>query len=130
MTALAEESLQWLRDFHAVWAYVAIVANALAGIVLLVVWRVERWRGRWMWIPTIAAEAAMMLQVLVGVILVASHQFVAPRFHMFYGFVAFLTVGIAYSYRQQMRGRRELFYGLVGLFIMGLGIRAILQATA
>jgi hypothetical protein len=94
------------------------------------VWRVERWRGRWMWIPTIAAEAAMMLQVLVGVTLVASHQYVAPRFHMFYGFVAFLTVGIAYSYRQQMRGRRELFYGLVGLFIMGLGIRAILQATA
>jgi len=28
-----------------------------------------------------------------------------------------------------MRGRRELYYGLVGLFIMGLGIRAILQAT-
>ena len=42
---------------------------------------------------------------------------------------AFLTVGLAYSYRRQMRGRRELFYGLVGLFIMGLGIRAVLQAT-
>jgi hypothetical protein len=40
-----------------------------------------------------------------------------------------LTVGLAYSYRQQMRGRRELLYGLVGLFIMGLGIRAVLQAT-
>lgn len=71
----------------------------------------------------------MMLQVLVGVALVASDDYVAPRFHMFYGFLAFLTVGIAYSYRQQMRGRRELLYGLVGLFIMGLGIRAILQAT-
>jgi uncharacterized membrane protein len=70
----------------------------------------------------------MMLQVVIGVVLVASDQYVAPRFHMFYGFVAFLTVGIAYSYRRQMRGRRELFYGLVGLFIMGLGIRAILQA--
>lgn len=130
MTTLADQSLQWLMDFHKVWAYIAIVANALAGIVLLVVWRVTKWRGRWMWIPTIAAEAAMMLQVVVGVILVASNQYVAPRFHMFYGFVAFLTVGIAYSYRQQMRGRRELFYGLVGMFIMGLGIRAILQATA
>jgi hypothetical protein len=28
-----------------------------------------------------------------------------------------------------MRGRRELLYGLVGLFIMGLGIRAVLQVT-
>lgn len=126
---VAAQDLQWLLHFHEVWAYVAIVANAAAGVVLLVCWRVTRWRGRWMWIPTIAAEAAMMLQVLVGVVLVASDQYVAPRFHMFYGFVAFLTVGIAYSYRQQMRGRRELFYGLVGLFIMGLGIRAIMQVT-
>lgn len=126
---MAAQSLGWLLDFHEVWAYVAIVANALAGIVLLVCWRVTRWRGRWMWIPTIAAEAAMMLQVLVGVVLVASDEYAVPRFHMFYGFVAFLTVGIAYSYRQQMRGRRELFYGLVGLFIMGLGIRAILQVS-
>jgi hypothetical protein len=126
---VAAQDLAWLLDFHEVWAYVAIVANALAGIVLLVCWRVTKWRGRWMWIPTIAAEAAMMLQVLIGVVLVASDEYVVPRFHMFYGFVAFLTVGIAYSYRQQMRGRRELFYGLVGLFIMGLGIRAILQVA-
>jgi len=126
---VAAQDLGWLLDFHEVWAYVAIVANAVAGIVLLVCWRVRKWRGRWMWIPTIAAEAAMMLQVVVGVALVASDDYVVPRFHMFYGFVAFLTVGIAYSYRQQMRGRRELFYGLVGLFIMGLGIRAILQVS-
>ncbi len=129
MTSVAAQNLQWLQRFHEAWAYVAIVANALAGIVLLVCWRVERWRGRWMWILTIAAEAAMMLQVVTGVALVASDEYVVPRFHMFYGFVAFLTVGIAYSYRQQMRGRRELFYGLVGLFIMGLGIRAILQVA-
>lgn len=129
MRTVAAQELSWLLDFHHVWGYVAIVANALAGIILLVCWRVKKWRGRWMWIPTIAAEAAMMLQVLVGVVLVASKDYVAPRFHMFYGFVAFLAVGIAYSYRQQMRGRRELFYGLVGLFIMGLGIRAILQVS-
>jgi hypothetical protein len=42
--------------------------------------------------------------------------------------VAFLTVGIAYQYRRQMRGRREMLYGFVGLFLMGLGIRAVLQA--
>ena len=86
-------------------------------------------RGRWLWIATIVAEAAMMLQVLVGVILVASKDYTAPRFHMFYGFLAFLTVGLAYQYRSQMRGRRELLYGLVGLFIMGLGIRAVLQVS-
>ena len=105
------------------------MANAIAGIVALVAWKLRSWRRRWIWIVTIAAESAMMLQVLVGVVLVASDEYVAARFHMFYGFLAFLTVGIALSYRKQMRGRRELFYGLVGLFIMGLGIRAILQAS-
>ena len=118
-----------LRSFHGVWGYVAIVANGLAGVAALVAWRLKNLRGRWLWWVTITAESMMMLQVLVGVILVSSKEYTAPRFHMFYGFLAFLTVGLAYSYRRQMRGRRELFYGLVGLFIMGLGIRAVLQAT-
>jgi heme A synthase len=118
-----------LRSFHGVWGYVAIVANGLVGVAALIAWRYRKARGRWLWWATIAAESMMMIQVLIGVILVSSKEYTAPRFHMFYGFLAFLTVGLAYSYRRQMRGRRELFYGLVGLFIMGLGIRAVLQVT-
>lgn len=121
--------MRTLFDFHRVWGYVAIVANGLVGVAALVAWRRQRLRGRWLWIVTIVAEAAMMLQVLVGVILVASKDYVAPRFHMFYGFLAFLTVGLAYQYRNQMRGRREMLYGLAGLFLMGLGIRAVLQVS-
>lgn len=117
-----------LLRFHEIWGYIAIVANAVAGVVALVAWRWKPLRGKWIWIVTIIAESALMLQVLIGTILVASKDYVAPRFHMFYGFVAFLTVGIAYQYRRQMRGRREMFYGLVGLFLMGLGIRAVLQS--
>jgi hypothetical protein len=117
-----------LFHFHQIWGYVAIVLNAVAGLIALSAWRWKSLRGKWIWIATIIAEGALMVQVLVGSILVASKDYVAPRFHMFYGFVAFLTVGIAYQYRRQMRGRRELVYGLVGLFLMGLGIRAVLQA--
>jgi Co/Zn/Cd efflux system component len=116
-----------LRDFHDLGGYVAIVGNAVAGALALVAWRARRLRGRWVWIVTIVAEAMMMLQVVIGVILVSSDEFIAPRFHMFYGFLAFLTVGLAYQYRDSLRGRAELLYGLVGLFIMGLGIRAVLQ---
>jgi hypothetical protein len=118
-----------LRSFHGWWGYVAIVVYALVGLAALLCWRVVRLRGRWLWIATIAAEAAMMLQVVVGVALVASKDYTAPRFHMFYGFLAFLTVGLAYQYRTHMRGRREMLYGLVGLFLMGLGIRAVLQVS-
>jgi hypothetical protein len=121
--------LSLLRRFHGDWGYIAIVLNALAGIHALVAWRWTQFRGKAVWISTIVAESALMLQVFTGVILVSTHDYTAPRFHMFYGFVAFITVGLAYSYRYQMRGRVELLYGLVGLFLMGVGIRAILQVV-
>ncbi|MFN8025287.1 MAG: hypothetical protein U0W40_02690 [Acidimicrobiia bacterium] len=116
-----------LFQFHSKWGYVAIVLNALAGIYALVAYQWRRFRSKYVWWVTIVAEAALMLQVAVGAILVASKDYTAPRFHMFYGFVAFITVGLAYSYRGAMRGRRELLYGLAGLFLMGLGIRAVMQ---
>jgi hypothetical protein len=119
--------MRTLLDFHKVWAYVAIAANGLVGIAILIAWRSTKLRGRWVWIATIAAEATLMLQVLTGAILVISKEYTAPAFHMFYGFIAFLTVGLIYQYRFQMRGRRELVLGLSGLFLMGLGIRAVLQ---
>jgi hypothetical protein len=44
---------------------------------------------------------------------------------MFYGFVAIITVGILYSYRQQLRRHLYLLYGFGGVFLMGLAIRAM-----
>jgi hypothetical protein len=106
---------------------VVVVGNALAGLVALAAWRVPRLRGRWVFACTIAAEVAMLVQVATGATLVSSKRFTVPRFHMFYGFVGFITVGIAYSSRDSMRGRLEMFYGIIGLFLMGVGIRAWLQ---
>ena len=120
-------------DVHHVWGYVSIVVNGLAGISCLVAWRWTRFRGRPVWIVTTIAEVAILIQVLLGTVLVAGdkgYRASVPRFHMFYGFVIFLTIGLLYQYREQMRGRLELLYGLGGLFIMGLGIRAVLQVSA
>lgn len=123
-----------LLSFHQVWGWVAIVANAIAGLILLVAWRVRALqRQRWIWWVTIGAEAAILLQVLVGTIIVASSNALAKgpgmTFHMFYGFVAFFTVGLAYQYRRYMKSRRALIYGLVGVFLMGVGIRAWMQVA-
>ena len=119
--------MRTLRDIHAVWAYVAIGANAVVGIAALVAWRVPQVRGGWLWTSVLVAQGLMMIQVLFGVILQTGDDYNAPGFHMFYGFLAFLTVGFVYQYRFQMRGRREMLFGLAGLFLMGLGIRAVLQ---
>lgn len=113
-----------LLEFHEDWAWVAIVANGLAGILALAAWRVPRLRGRWWVIATALAEVALLVQVTTGAILVSDETITAPRIHMFYGFVGFATVGLAYSSRDSMRGRVEMLYGLVGLFLMGVGIRA------
>ena len=71
-------------------------------------------------------EVAIFVQVAMGVALVSGQGIEAPQFHMFYGFVAIITVGIIYSYRQQLMKHRFLLYGFGGLFLMGLGIRAML----
>ena len=107
----------------------AIAANAVAGIGGLAAWKVPAWRGRWLWILTGVAEIGLLVQVATGAMLVSNDRYTATRLHQFYGFVGFITVGIAYSSRDSMRGRLEMFYGLVGLFLMGVGIRAWLQVT-
>jgi hypothetical protein len=124
--------VQTVFDIHHVWGYVTIVLNGLAGLYACAAWRWKSLRSRWVWIATIVAESAALLQILLGVTLVAgdeAYRKVVPRFHMFYGFVIFITIGILYQYRRQLRGRQEMLYGLGGLFIMGLGIRAVLQVS-
>ena len=93
----------------------------------------HRWpalRGRALWWFVVAVEVAIFVQVAMGVGLVAGQKLKAPKFHLFYGFVAIIAVGILYSYRQQIRHRLYLLYGGGGLFVMGLGIRAMLVARA
>ena len=104
-----------MRDLHETLGWVAIVANAIAGVVMLVAWKVPAIR-RPAWVVVIGAQAAMMIQVLVGVALVTGEEFEPPRFHMFYGFVAFITVGLLYSYKYvwRARGWLELAYGIGG----------------
>jgi hypothetical protein len=83
-------------------------------------------RTRALWWFTGVAQVAVFVQVLLGVYLVSGEKLVAPQFHMFYGFVAIIAVGIIYAYKAQLKHRLYLLYGLGGLFVMGLGIRAVL----
>ena len=125
--------METVFKIHRVWGYVGIGLNAIAGLYALAAWKWKGLRGKPVWILTIVAEVAILIQIVLGTILVAgseAYKKAVPGFHMFYGFVIFITVGLLYQYRAQMRGRLELLYGLGGLFIMGLGIRAVLQVTA
>ncbi len=114
-----------LADVHATWAWVVVGSNAFAGCWALAAHWIEPLRTRALWWTVAAAQLSIFLEVILGVIMVAGQGVEAPQFHMFYGFVAIVTVGLIYSYRQQVMAYRYLLYGLGGLFLMGLGLRAI-----
>ena len=115
-----------LYDIHQSAAWFMIIGNGLAGAWALAANWIQPLRVRALWWFIVFAELTVFVQVALGVGMVAGQGIEAPQFHMFYGFVAIIAVGILYSYRQQMERHKYLLYGFGGLFIMGLGIRAML----
>lgn len=113
-------------DFHTSWAWIAIISNGLAGLWALAAHKVMPLRTRALWWFTGLAQVTIFVQVALGVILVNKEKLEFPAFHAFYGFVSIMAVAIIYSYRAQLKTRLYLLYGGGGLFLMGLGIRAML----
>lgn len=115
-----------LLDLHHWWAWPVILGNAAVGVWALAAHQWPAARHRSLWWCTAAAEVAIVLQVILGVAVQSRTGIEAPEFHVFYGFVALITVGLIYSYRHQLKDHRHLLYGFGGLFLMGLAIRAML----
>ncbi len=126
MVVGASFDAQTVLRLHESWAWVMILGNAGAGLWALGAHRWPALRTRSLWWFTVVAQLTIFVQVILGVILVNRDKVEPPQFHLFYGFVAIITVGILYAYRVQLRHRLYLLYGLGGLFLMGLGIRALL----
>ena len=119
-----------ILDIHKAWAWVAILSNALAGVWALAAHKITPLRTRALWWYTGVAQFSIFVQVTLGVIMVNKNKLEFPAFHAFYGFVAIMAVAIIYSYRLQLKSRVYLLYGFGGLFLMGLGIRAMLVGQA
>ena len=113
-----------LVSLHRGFAWVVIGANAAAGLWALGAQRWSALRRRALWWATVAAELTIFVQVALGAALVGGQGRQAAQFHAFYGFVAIVAVGVLFSYRAQLAHRLYLLYGLGGLFLMGLAIRA------
>lgn len=117
------------RDIHDTWAWVVVIGNGLAGLWALAAnWLVPlRTRALWWFIG--AAQFTVFVQAMLGAVMVGKYKVKLPEFHAFYGFVAIIAIAIIYSYRIQMKHRLYFLYGFGSLFVMGLGIRAMLIAT-
>ena len=121
--------LETTKNIHENWAWVVIIGNGLAGLWCLAANWLPQLRTRAMWWFIGIAETTVFVQVVLGVIMVGKYKVPLPQFHAFYGFVAIVAIAIIYSYRFQMQHRLYFLYGFGSLFVMGLGIRAMLIAA-
>ena len=115
-----------LQDLHKNWTWIVIVGNGLAGVWSLSAHKIQGLRTRELWWFIAPVEVSIFVQVGMGVALVNKYKLEFPEFHAFYGFVAIMAVAIIYSYRNQLKSKVYLLYGGGSLFLMGLGIRAML----
>ena len=119
-----------LLEVHTSWSWIVIIGNGLAGLWALVAHKNIALRSRALWWFTGIAQVSVFVQVVLGVAVVNRDKIEYPTFHAFYGFVAIIAIAIIYSYRAQLKSKMYLLYGFGGLFIMGLGIRAMLVGQA
>lgn len=115
---------------HSIWAWVVIIGNGMAGLWVLAAGRWPGLRTRALWWFVTFAELAILVQVALGLeMLTVEHRHV-KFFHYFYGIVATVAIALMALYRNRLRRKLYLLYGLGGLFLMGLGIRAMIVVLA
>ena len=110
--------------FHGHWVWVALATTGVVGLWGLGLAILRRKPGRLFGIAVGLAIVAMLIQVGAGVALYVYGLRPLNGFHVFYGIVVAVTFSLAYVYRAQLARKPALSYGLLLLFVMGLGFRA------
>lgn len=110
--------------FHQNWVYVALAATGLVGIWGLVLAVFRRQPGPAFGIGAGVAISAILIQVAAGTALYVYGIRPLNGFHVFYGVLIAVVLSLVYVYRAQFARRPALAYGLLLLFVMGLGFRS------
>jgi hypothetical protein len=116
--------LATVLQFHQSWFWVAVISTGLVGLWGLLLAVTKRAPGRSFKIGRALAIAAILVQVGAGVYLYSNGVRPGNSFHVFYGVVIVITLTLAYLYRSTMARKPALTYGILLLFVMGLGLRA------
>jgi hypothetical protein len=116
-----------LHDVHRIAAWFLIVSNAVVGGWAVAAQYLTQLRRRALWIATAVAQISTLFVASVGALIVTRNDIELDSFHALYGFSTIFAVAILYSYRTSpfVADKVYLLYGLGGLFIAGLGVRAL-----
>jgi hypothetical protein len=113
-----------VRELHALNAVLLIVANALAaGWGLLYVWR-KRTPGRLYAHLLALAQALLIAQVALGLLLLSNGSASPDRLHAVYGVLALLAALSPWVYAPPVPARRLLWFAGAALLATALSIRA------
>jgi hypothetical protein len=115
-----------MGQFHAFWGWVAVALCGLTGLWGVGAGMARRTPGKLFSGAVGVSVAAVLLQVVVGLAAMNLEGTNPGNQHVFYGIVVSFTLAFAYIYRSQLGKRPALYYGLLMLFVMGLGIRGIM----
>jgi hypothetical protein len=113
-----------MLGFHESWFWVAVISTGFVGLWGLALGLSKRTAPRLFLYARWTALLAMAIQVSAGLVLYGQGRRPGNDFHVFYGIVIVFTFVFAYIYRIQFDRRSELRYGILLLFVMGLGLRA------
>lgn len=121
-----------LTDAHVAVGWFMIVTNAFVGLWAMGAQYVPSLRHRALWWVTAIAQVSTVAVAGTGALIVNQEGVELDSFHALYGFSTIFAVAILYSYRNSpfIADKVHLLYGCGGLFIMGLGIRALFLDSA
>lgn len=111
-----------LRDFHVWTANLVIGINACVGLWGMGLAIAKHSPNRWFDVAKFVGLGTAGVQVGLGLVLYG-RGLNPGSIHMFYGMVMIFTLAFVYIYRLQFEKRPALAWGLLALFVMGLGIR-------
>ena len=118
-----------MRDAHVVNAVVVIAANALAlgwGAVYVAC---KRPPGRVYAHVLAAAQALVIAQVALGLLLLSDERRTADELHYLYGVLALAAVLAPWLYAPPVPARRLLWFTGASLFAAALSVRAYTTAS-
>lgn len=113
-----------LAAAHEVLGWVFVGFAGLTGLTGVIVGVAKRTPPRAYWWAVWGALGVGVVQVSLGLIMFGQGEN-PGGFHVFYGTVLLFTVAFSYVFKTQLSKRPALYWGLLLLFAMGVGLRGI-----
>ncbi len=115
-----------MGEIHSFLGQAAIYFNAAVGLWAIGLAIAKRPLPTPFFWSAMTGIGALVTQVTLGLLMFSRGQD-PGSIHMFYGIVILFAVSFAYVYRAQFARRPQLSWGILLLFLAGLGIRGWLS---